>query len=230
MTTAMTTEPRTAVKVKAALRGHRDRARARRYALLALALFTLTGGAQAQLKDSAATLYGGYRDGGSFTDEASGRRLRLDSAGSGAASLDLGLDGSRQLQVYVAHQRTRLAITPAASAPTTLPVRISYLHLGGTNFFDGPIGAGPYVVGGLGATLFEPGLAGYSNELKPSLNLGIGWQFTLGQHLALRLEARGYATLVNSSGGLFCSGGCTLQIKGDTVTQGDVQLGLSFRF
>lgn len=201
-----------------------------RRAAVVLAALLLAGGAQAQLKDSAVTLYGGYRDGGSFTDEASGRRLRLDSAGSGAASLDLGLDGSRQLQVYVAHQRTRLAITPAASGPITLPVRISYLHLGGTNFFDGPIGVGPYVVGGLGATLFEPGLAGYSNELKPSLNLGIGWQFTLGQHVALRLEARGYATLVNSSGGLFCSGGCTLQIKGDTVSQGDVQLGLSFRF
>jgi hypothetical protein len=201
-----------------------------RRAAVALAALVLAGGAQAQLKDSAVTLYGGYRDGGSFTDEANGRRLRLDSAGSGAASLDLGLDGSRQLQVYVAHQRTRLAVAPVASAPTTLPVRISYLHLGGTNFFDGPIGAGPYVAGGLGATLFEPGLAGYSNELKPSLNLGIGWQFTLGQQVALRLEARGYATLVNSSGGLFCSGGCTLQIKGDTVTQGEVQLGLSFRF
>jgi len=48
--------------------------------------------------------------------------------------------------------------------------------------------------------------------------------------VALRLEARGYATLVNSSGGLFCSGGCTLQIEGDTLTQGEVQLGLSFRF
>lgn len=209
--------------------GHGGPRRVRRAAVV-LATLLLAGGAQAQLKDSAVTLYGGYRDGGSFTDEASGRRLRLDSAGSGAASLDLGLDGSRQLQVYVAHQHTRLAITPAASGPITLPVRISYLHLGGTNFFDGPIGVGPYVVGGLGATLFEPGLAGYSNELKPSLNLGIGWQFTLGQHVALRLEARGYATLVNSSGGLFCSGGCTLQIKGDTVSQGDVQLGLSFRF
>jgi hypothetical protein len=193
-------------------------------ALLACAL---AGAALAQSKDHALTVYGGYRDGGAFTDESSGRRLRLDSAGTGAVSLDLALDGSRQLQIYVAQQRTRL---PIAATAGTLPLRITYLHLGGTNFFDGPIGTGPYVVGGLGATLFEPGLAGYGNELKPSLNLGAGWQFTLGTALALRLEARGYATLVNSSGGLFCSGGCTLSIKGDTVTQGEVQLGLSFRF
>lgn len=207
-----------------------SRRRAGRRAALTLAALALGGGAQAQLKDSAVTVYGGYRDGGSLTDAASERRLRLDSAGSGAASIDIGLDGSRQLQVYVAQQRTRLAVAPAAGAPTTLPLRISYLHLGGTNFFDGPIGAGPYVVGGLGATLFEPGLAGYSNALRPSLNLGLGWQLALGERVALRLEARGYATLVNSSGGLFCSGGCTLQLKGDTLTQGEVQLGLSFRF
>jgi hypothetical protein len=48
--------------------------------------------------------------------------------------------------------------------------------------------------------------------------------------VALRFEARGYATLINSSGGMFCSGGCTISIKGETVTQGDVQLGVSFRY
>jgi hypothetical protein len=48
--------------------------------------------------------------------------------------------------------------------------------------------------------------------------------------LAVRVEARGYATLVNSSGGVFCSGGCVVSIKGDSVTQGEVMLGLSSRF
>jgi hypothetical protein len=61
-------------------------------------------------------------------------------------------------------------------------------------------------------------------------NLGIGYQLPLGERTALRIEARGYATLVNSSGGMFCSGGCTISIKGDTLTQGNVQLGLSFRY
>ena len=85
-------------------------------------------------------------------------------------------------------------------------------------------------MGGLGATLFEPGSEGFENELRASMNLGIGYQLPLGERMALRIEARGYATLVNSSGGLFCSGGCTISIKGDTMTQGEVQLGLSFRY
>jgi hypothetical protein len=104
------------------------------------------------------------------------------------------------------------------------------MHVGGTYFFDGPIGQGPYVVGGLGATLFRPGLSGFSDELRASMNLGIGYQVPLGEYVALRFEARGYFTAVNSSGGLFCSGGCVIYIKGDAVTQGEVQLGLSFRY
>ena len=105
-----------------------------------------------------------------------------------------------------------------------------YFHVGGINYFEGPIGQGPYLVGGLGATLFEPGSSGYSNELRPSLNLGIGYQLALGGDLALRVEARGYATLFNSTGGVFCSVGCVFKIKADAVAQAEAQLGLSYRF
>ena len=52
----------------------------------------------------------------------------------------------------------------------------------------------------------------------------------LGKTFALRFEARGYATLVNSSGGLFCSGGCVISVSGDAITQGELMLGLSTRF
>jgi hypothetical protein len=84
-------------------------------------------------------------------------------------------------------------------------------------------------VGGLGATVFDPD-GGYDTELRASLNLGIGYQVPLGEKFAVRFEARGYATLVNSSGGLFCSGGCVISIEGDVVTQGEAMLGLSYRY
>lgn len=187
----------------------------------------------AQAKDNAITLYGGFRDGGSFTDVNTGQNLRLEGSGSGAISLDLALDASRQWQWYLSHQSTTLVIASAAT-PTplgsSLPLTVTYLHFGGTFFFDGPVGQGPYVVGGLGATLFRPGLGGLSDELRASMNLGLGYQVPLGEHVALRFEARGYFTAVNSNGGLFCSGGCVIYIKGDAVTQGELQLGLSFRY
>ncbi len=177
---------------------------------------------------SAITVYGGLRDGGSFIDADADRKLRIDGTGAWSIALDRGIDASRQLQFLVSHQRPRLRLG-AAAGPATLPMQVTYLHIGGTNFFDGPIGLGPYAVGGLGATLFDPG-PGLRRELRPSINLGIGLQVPAGGRFAVRLEARGYFTLVDSSGGLFCADGCVVRIKGDAVTQGDLMLGLSLRF
>jgi hypothetical protein len=46
--------------------------------------------------------------------------------------------------------------------------------------------------------------------------------------MALRFEARGYFTFINSSGGMFCSGGCTVAISGQVVAQGELSIGLAF--
>jgi hypothetical protein len=190
----------------------------------------LTLPASAAAKDNALTLYGGYRDGDGFTDANTDASLDLEAGGTGSVALDIGLDGARQLQFLFSYQRTKMKLDEGASAAGgKLAMDIIYLHVGGTNFFSEGIGAGPYVVGGIGATLFNPD-AGYSSEVRPSLNLGLGYQLPLGDSFALRFEARGYVTLVNSSGGLFCSGGCVVTIKGDAVFQGEVMLGVSARF
>ena len=181
-------------------------------------------------KNSAFTVYGGFRDGGSFTDVDSGQKLKLDSSAAGSLALDFGLDSSRQWQIFLSHQRTDMSLAgTSASAGESLGMNVTYLHFGGTNFFGGEVGKGAYVVGGLGATVFDPD-AGLDAELRASINLGIGYQVPVGDTFALRFEARGYATLVNSSGGLFCSGGCVVSIEGDVVTQGELMLGLSARF
>jgi hypothetical protein len=205
--------------------------------LLVLLLGAAAGSSGAQSRDNAITLYAAYRDGGSFTDVTTGSTLPLEASGAGSISLDLRLDARRQLQLFVSRQSTQVNVEQASPPvpsggplPSKFPMKITYLHIGGTSFLEGKIGQGAYLVGGLGATLFEPGAEGFENELRPSINLGIGYQLPLGERMALRIEARGYATLINSSGGTFCSGGCTISIKGNTVTQGDVQLGLSFRY
>jgi hypothetical protein len=59
--------------------------------------------------------------------------------------------------------------------------------------------------------------------------LGIGYHYPIGDRMALRVEARGYFTFVNSSGGLFCNGGCTIAISGNSVVQGELSVGLAFR-
>ena len=194
--------------------------------LLLLVLLAATGAARAG--DNAVTLYGGWRAGGDFTEVASGHTTRLDSSGVGALSLDFALDASRQWQLYLSRQKTELALDTAGASP--LPLTVTTLQIGGTVFFDGPVGRGPYVVGGLGVTALQPGLAGYDNELRPSLSLGLGYQWPLAESLALRFETRANATLVSSSGQIFCSGGCVVAVKGSALTQVDALLGLSLRF
>ena len=98
-------------------------------------------------------------------------------------------------------------------------------------FFDGTdVESGSYLVGGLGITHLSPGLDGLSSEVRPSMNLGLGYQWMLSKQVALRTEVRGYLTLIHSSGGFFCSGGCVVAIRGDTMLQVEGMLGLSYAF
>ena len=208
--------------------------------LLLLGVAVGSSAAQPQPRDNAFTVYAAYRDGGSFTDITTDSRLPIEASGAWAVSFDFGADhrAGTQLQIYVSRQKSDVdarnatqPMPPSAPLPAKFPLTITYAHIGGVAFLDKKIvGQGPYLAGGIGATLFEPDLEGLANELRPSVSLALGYMLPLGERLALRFEARGYATLISSDSALFCSGGCVISIKGETVTQGEVQLGLSFRF
>jgi hypothetical protein len=197
-------------------------------ALVALALVLAPALAAAE---NGFTLFGGWRASSSLEDTVAQRNVRMRDSAAWSAALDLTYDESRQVQWFASRQRTSLAVTPiGGSTSLKLPLTVTYFHVGGTNFFDGPVGLGPYVVGGLGLTHMSPGLDGFDSETRPSLGLGLGYLFPLGTRFALRVEGRGYWTLVRSSGSLFCSGGCTVAIKGDTLQQVEMLLGVTVRF
>lgn len=177
------------------------------------------------------TTYGGYRSGGSL-QEGSSPNASLDLKGNGAVSfsIDRVIDSKRQVQVFFSQQDSEFPPSGASTSATAVPLTVSYLHLGGTNFIEDDVGRGVYVVGGLGITRLSPGRSGLSAEIRPSLNLGVGYQWPLATSVALRFELRGYFTAINSNSSLFCSGGCVLRVKGDTLTQGEALLGLSVGF
>ena len=191
-----------------------------------LAAAAATAGAQASV-----TLYGGARGGGEFEDASgSGNTFKLGSGAAVSASVDWELDDGRVGQLFYSFQRTALP-GRAFGRPAEVAINLHYLHLGGRVFFDGDSRqGGGYVVGGLGATFFVPGDSGFSNEVRPSANVGVGWQWPLARNIALRTELRGYATLINANGGFFCSGGCVVSIRGQTVVQAEGLLGVSIGF
>jgi hypothetical protein len=181
-------------------------------------------------RESGLTLYGGARFGGSFTDANTNQTWELQDGGSLAGALDIGIDRQTQFQVFVGHQNSSLKASGFAPTTDNFGLDVTYYHVGGTYFFD-QVGRGGYVVGGLGATVLKPEQSGLNSETKASANIGIGYMIPLGRHFAVRLEARGYGTLLNNSGGLFCGGGgCAVSIKGQTFTQGEVLAGVSLRF
>lgn len=177
------------------------------------------------------TLYGGARGGGELIDKNAGdTAIKLDNGATASLSFDWLLSDGREAQVFYSFQRSALPGS-VASRTSDIPVSISYLHVGGRVFFDGTNAtSGSYVVGGLGITHFSPSLDGLSSEVRPSMNVGLGYQWMLSRQIALRTEVRGYVTLVNSNGGFFCSSGCVVSIRGDTMTQVEALLGLSFGF
>ena len=196
--------------------------------VIVLVIAVSAGGTAAQ---ASVTLYGGARGGGDFEDaNGNGTTFKLKSGGAVSASVDWQLDDGRVGQVFYSFQRSALPGT-AFGQPADVTVNISYLHLGGLAFFDGDArNGGGYVVGGLGATFLSPGLGGLSDEIRPSANVGVGWQWPLARNVALRSELRGYWTLINSSGQLFCSGGCVVSIRGDSLVQGEAMVGVSIGF
>jgi len=206
---------------------------ARRF-LLALATGLTLLPALPAAAQNAVTLYGGYAWGGSFQEAGGGTATAdLAASGAGAASIDWALDSARNVQLFASGQRTTLQL-PAGSvtpgSPTSLSMGVYYLHFGGANFFEGNAGKGGYVAGGLGATFMSPSLDGLSSEVRPSMSLALGYEHPFTPSLALRMELRGYATLINSSGGFFCSGGCVVALQGDALLQAEALLGLSLRF
>jgi hypothetical protein len=83
----------------------------------------------------------------------------------------------------------------------------------------------------LGATRFVPGLGDYDSATKFTGGLGLGVKTYFSDNIGLRLEARGFYTVVKGEGGLLCvNGSCLFAFSGSGLWQGDVGGGLIIAF
>jgi Outer membrane protein beta-barrel domain len=177
------------------------------------------------------TLYGGGRFGGSLTDPNTNTSIDLRDGSSFGLAVDIGVDRSRQVELFYSQQDT--ALTSGAFSPQSGNVGLTLrnFHFGGTAFID-EIGTGVYVMGGIGGTTVTPKATGLNSETFLSGNLGVGWMLSLSKHVGVRFEARGYGLLLNGSGSLFCGGaaGCTAAVKGQGLFYAEVLLGVTAKF
>jgi hypothetical protein len=189
---------------------------------VALALASAPAAAQMTL-----SLGLGYAGSSGVTNSATDASAEIRSTAVWNVALGKTLDGTREVQLIFQQQSTTLD-PGGGSAPFDLTIR--YLHLGGTVFFESTVGKGGYVVGGLGATQFSPSTSGLGSEFRPSLSLGVGYSWPVAQNIDVRAEARGYFTLVNSSGDFLCSGGCVVRLTSDLFSQFEASVAVLARF
>ena len=187
--------------------------------------------ASAAKNENSITFYGGDRFGGSVTDSASNSSIDFKNGSSFGLAVDIGLDRSRQLELFYSQQDTALTSGAFSSQTGNAGLTLHNYHLGGTAFID-EVGRGLYVMGGIGATTATPKGSGLNSSTFFSGNLGLGWMVPIGAHVAFRFEARGYGILLNNNSALFCGGatGCRIAIKGSGLYYGEALAGLSIRF
>jgi opacity protein-like surface antigen len=160
-----------------------------------------------------------------------GSTLSLADHGAFALTADVRADEGAQYELFYSREATDLR------GNTLVPrtdVTVEYLHLGGTLLLDDQAQVKPYVTGGLGITRFTPGPEG-NTDTRFSLSMGLGLRWPLSKHFAVRVEGRGFLTLVNSDTAVFCRSGqggllCQIRGSGQTFVQGEFLAGAAFAF
>ncbi|MGQ0383134.1 MAG: outer membrane beta-barrel protein [Gammaproteobacteria bacterium] len=177
-------------------------------------------------------LHGGYRAGGSLEDLATGAERDLEDGSSVAVALELRFRQGDERYYQLWYSRQDSSVDDGTAVRN---VDVEYLHLGGTI----PVGeqgrVQPYFAAGLGATRFSASGAGATDETRFSGSIAIGVGVPLGTRAALRLEARGYLTAMDSDSAVFCrsdngSAFCRITASGSTLLQAEALAGIAFRF
>lgn len=196
-----------------------------RHHLLTIAIL-VTQLTPAFAQDYEITPFVGWRTSSSLEDANTGATIDLAETSSFGIILSMKRDKDTNYDFLFSRQSTELQSTTPSN---TESLRIDYYQLGGTVFYDYDK-LHPFVSGGLGATHISPANNDFSSETKFSLSVGGGLKFPFTQNVGLRLEARGYGTVVSSGGSILCSGGCVAKFTGSLFMQFEASAGLSIAF
>jgi opacity protein-like surface antigen len=201
----------------------------------AAALFGSSAGAadapRAEPQQFEISPFAGYRLGGSFRMADTGQRISLTDHDSFALALDLRGDELTQYELFYSRQSTKLRGTGLPAVGTV----VEYLQIGGTVALDDMDRVKPYFGAGIGVARLSPDLVVGREDTRFALSLALGLRAPLSQHFALRLEARGFWTPVNTDTAVFCRADqgdalCRVRVRGSGFVQGDFLAGLAYSF
>lgn len=171
--------------------------------------------------------FGGYQFGGSFVEPVSGVGLSLKGGLDYGATLDVKLSEHWRLELLYSRQQSEIGDGPEVSSFDLHLERymigvVEEKGEGSTKFIGAALG---------GITRFVPGLSGYGSESEFTLGIGLGVKHFLSKSFGLRAELRGFYTLTETAGGVFCNQGrCLFAFAGQGLWQGDVSGGVILAF
>ena len=181
----------------------------------------------AMAQNYAITPYVGYRTSSSLDSTTTGEAIDINETSSFGILLSMKKDRETDYDFLFSRQNTDLK-----QQGQTIPnsgLRFDYYQIGGTVNYDVD-NLKPFVTGGLGITHLSPSNSAYSSDTKFSLSIGGGLKVPVSQKVGLRLEMRGYGTVISGSGSILCSGGCVAQFTGAVFWQVEALAGLQVAF
>jgi len=203
--------------------------------MLSLAAALPWSDAQAQADEYrfALTPYGGYRFGGEFRQIDTDAVAELDESASFGLIFSGRESSNTNWEVMYTNQSTSVDTTEVPGVGPSTDLDIRFLQLGGTYEFDGNV-ARPYVAATFGGARFEPD--GLDDDTFWAFTFGTGLHFRPTERIGIRLEARAWATVLDSDSKLLCvsappaGAGCGFSIEGDVMWQIETFAGVTFRF
>jgi opacity protein-like surface antigen len=179
------------------------------------------------------TPFTGFRFGGGFEDNATGADLTVGEGKSLGLILDVRAAHETQYELFYGVQKTELKGRGLFAGEPLFDLDIHYLHIGGTYLFPGET-VRPFLSGGLGLTFLVPDGPGLDSKTRFSLSLGGGAKIPFSKGVGLRLEGRGFLTVLPDGTEIFCvsSGGaiCDVRVQGDVFVQFEMLAGITFGF
>jgi hypothetical protein len=177
------------------------------------------------------TPFGGYRVGGGIAEVGAGEVVDDDGGPSLGVIVDVvfgGLSDGLKVEGVFSREATDLEVrTGDFDPPGSVHVEVDQLLVGGIQ--DLSYGrVRPFLAGLLGITRYAvPG----DTEVRFSVGVGAGVKFYATRNLGLRLDARGYMTVIDLGGAGICGGfGCAIRFNVSPAFQGDFTVGLLVAF
>ena len=137
-------------------------------------------------------------------------------------------------EILYSQQNTDARISDADNNTDTIDTQIHVLQIGGTYRGPGDV-VQPYLAATVGGTHIRTSANGSQSDTFFSGSIGVGINVMPTSRVGLRLEARAYGTLTDSSTDLFCQTGpdlnvCAIRVQGTILSQVETFAGITFRF